>query len=172
MQNALARAWLAIDDATGKPLHRERISRIARFMKNRLRVMDGGSCVWAYWPPLEGVNETYEDISHAAINVDFAILCFEHDIVFTREDLARFETTLTKRIWLADDRISDTVGGGEKINKYREAVLRWARLARHFPEERDRFLQLSRMPEFSSSATSLPLALALLSLPKFEPGKR
>jgi len=52
----------------------------------------------------------------------------------TRKELARLEKTLLKRVLLADDRISDTVGGGDKFNKHRLAVLRWGRLGRHFPE--------------------------------------
>ena len=96
MQNALARAWLAIDDATRTPKHRERVTRLARFLKNRLRPMEDGSYVWAYWPPLDGAADSFEDISHATINVDFMVLCFEHDIVFTRDDLARLEKTMFK----------------------------------------------------------------------------
>lgn len=165
MQNALARAWLAIDDATGKQTHRERVSRLAQFLKNRLRLMEDESYVWAYWPPLEGTNEGFEDVSHAAINVDFIVLCFEHEIVFTRDDVNRIGNTFTKRVLLADDRISDTVGGGENVNKYRDDVLRWARLGRHLPELRERFEDMCGLPEFSKDVTSLPCALALLSLP-------
>jgi len=169
MQNALARAWLAIDDATHTPKHRERVTRLARFLKNRLRPMDDGSYVWAYWPPLEGKVETFEDISHAAINVDFMVLCFEHDIVFTRDDLGRLEKTLSKRVLLADDRISDTVGGGDKFNKHRPAALRWGRLGRHFPEVRDRLTQFSRVPDLGRETTALPLGIAYLSLSPARP---
>ena len=165
MQNALARAWLAIDDAAGTPKHRERVSRLARFLKNRLRPMDDGTYVWAYWPPLEGKVDSFEDISHAAINVDFMVLCHEHGIVFTRDDLTRIERTLLKRVLLADDRVSDTVGGGDKFNKYRQAVLRWGRLGRHFPEARARLIQFSRLPDLGRETSALPLGIAYLSLP-------
>jgi hypothetical protein len=165
MQNALARAWLAIDDASITPKHRERVTRLARFLKNRLRAMDDGSYVWAYWPPLEGKVESFEDISHAAINVDFMALCHEHGIVFTREDMQRLEKTLSKRVLVADDRVSDTVGGGDKFNKYRPAVLRWGRLGRHFPEMRERLIQLSRVPDLGRETTALSLGIAYLSLP-------
>jgi hypothetical protein len=165
MQNALARAWLAIDDATQTPKYRERVTRLAQFLKNRLRAMDDGSYVWAYWPPLEGKVESFEDISHAAINVDFMVLCYEHGIVFTRDDMVRLEKTLFKRVLLADDRVSDTVGGGDKFNKHRPAVLRWGRLGRHFPEVRERLIQFSRVPGLGRESTALPLGLAYLSLP-------
>jgi predicted neuraminidase len=164
MQNALAAAWLAIDDATKTPKHRPQVERLARFMKNRLRPMGDGSYTWAYWPPLEGPETSSEDISHAAWNADFMVRCFEHELVFDRADLARLERTLSVRVLLADDRICDTVGGEGKCNTYRSAVLRWARLARHFPAVRERLQQMSRLPEFADDSSSLPFGLACLSL--------
>jgi hypothetical protein len=167
MQNALAEAWLAIDDATRTQSYRPRITGLARFLKHRLRTMEeDGSYVWAYWPPLEGTETSFEDISHAAINVDFMVRCFEHELVFTREDLARLEKTLCRRVVAGDDRIYDTVGGTGTFNKYRSAVLRWGRLTRHSPAARETLLRLSRRPEFAQDATSLPLALAYLLVVK------
>jgi hypothetical protein len=165
MQNALACAWLAIDDATKTPRHRERVIRLARYLKNRQRTMEDGACVWAYWPPLEGAVDTFEDISHAAINVDFMVLCAERGIVFTHDDLTCLEKTLLKRVLLADDRISDTVGGGEKFNKYPSAVLQWGRLGRHFPAVRERLTQFIRTQEMDRQIKMLPLGIAYLSLP-------
>lgn len=165
MQNALARAWLAIDDATGQAKYRERTTRLAQFLKNRLRPMEDGSYVWAYWPPLEGKADSFEDISHASINVDFMVLCYEHGIVFSREDLARVEKTLTQRVLRADDRESDTVGGGEKVDRYRHAALRWGRLGRHFPEVRARLIRFSALPDLGRESTALPLGISYLSLP-------
>jgi hypothetical protein len=133
--------------------------------------MADGSYVWAYWPPLEGAADSFEDISHAAINVDFMVLCSEHGIVFTREDLARLEKTLLQRVLLADDRISDTVGGGGSFNKHLPAVLQWGRLGRHFPEVRDRLIQFSRVPGLGRESTALPLGIAYLSLPSTSPGE-
>lgn len=171
MQNALARAWLAIDDANPSPKYRGRITRLARFLKNRLRPMADGSYVWAYWPELDGVAESFEDISHAAINVDFMVRCFEHEVGFQSSDLARLEKTLLARVLAAADRISDTVGGGGKSNTYRSAVLRWSRLSRHSEAVRDRLTRLSQLPEFARDATSLPVGLVYLNLPPPPAGK-
>ena len=165
MQNALGRAWLAIDDATGSLKYRPRITRLAQFLKNRLRPMDDGSYVWAYWPPLDRPGDSFEDISHATINVDFMVLCFEHDIVFSRDDLARLEKTLFRRVLLADDRVSDTVGGGNKVNGYASAVLKWGRLGRHFPMVRERLVAFSDTPVMKQDTSALPLGLAYLALP-------
>lgn len=159
MQNALGRAWLAIDDATGEPKHRERITRLARFMKNRLRLADDGAYVWSYWPPLEGDDESFEDVSHASINADFMALCHERDIVFTSEDMARLEKTFLNRVLLADNRVNNTLGGGDQFDRHRSAVWNWARLGRRFPAIRERLIQFDRRNSAS------PLGIALLSLP-------
>lgn len=168
MQNALARAWLAIDDANDSPKYHERIARLAQFLKNRLRAMSDGSYVWAYWPPLEGRAESFEDISHAAINVDFMILCRESNIVFGAEDLVRLERTLLQRVLLADDRVCDTVGGGDKFNKYPAAVLRWGRLGRHFPAVHERLVRYIRSPALGSEPSALPMGFAYLSTPSMQ----
>lgn len=159
MQNALARAWLAIDDATGEPKHRERITRLARFLKNRLRLADDGAYVWSYWPPLEGDDESFEDVSHASINADFMVLCHERGIVFTSEDMARLEKTFLNRVLLADNRVNNTLGGGDKFDRYRSAAWNWARLGRRFPAIRERLIQFDRRSPAS------PLGIAHLSLP-------
>lgn len=164
MQNSLARAWLAIADATGAPAYRERVTRLANFFRNRIRTERDGTATWAYWPPLSGVNETFEDISHASINVDFMVLCHEHGIVFGREDLARVSATLRLHVMLADDQIGDHLGLNRKFNTHRDAVLRWGRLARHQPEVRDRLVHSLKLPGLRDS-TAEPLGLALLSQP-------
>ena len=161
MQNALARAWVAIDDANQATKRREQVTRLATFLKNRLCPMEDGSYVWAYWPPLEGNVNTFEDISHAAINVDFAVRCFERDIVFERGDLARLEKTLLNRVIVAEDRFADTVGGGGKFNKHRSAVLRWARLGRHSPQVRERIMSVSQLPEFAEEILALSAGIGL-----------
>jgi hypothetical protein len=92
--------------------------------------------------------------------------------VFTREDLARLKNTFLKRVLMADDRISDTVGGGGRFNNHRPAVLRWARLGRHFPELRARLIALSSsQPGLGRETTALSLGIAYLSLPPAWPGK-
>ena len=162
MQNALARAWIAIDDATGRPDHRERIERLARFMKNRLRAGPDGSSVWGYWPPLTGEDKAFEDISHASINVDFLVLCHERGIVFDRGDLAAVESTLLRLVLLADDRVGDRAGPNVKFNTYADAVLRWGRLGRHRPAVQTRLESFLGGTAAKASAQR-PLGMALLA---------
>ena len=162
MQNALARTWLAIDDATGRADHRDRIERLARFLRNRMRAGPDGAAVWGYWPPLSGEDRTFEDISHASINVDFMVLCHERGIVFDSVDLAAVETTLLKLVLLADDRVGDRTGPNTKFNTYADAVLRWGRLGRHRPAVQARLEAFLLSPPARSSA-QLPLGIALLA---------
>lgn len=166
MQNALARAWMAIDDATGRRDHRDRIERLARFMKNRMRTGPEASVVWGYWPPLSGEDKAFEDISHASINVDFMVLCHERGIVFDRTDLAAVEATLLRLVLLADDRIGDRAGPNVKFNTYADAVLRWGRLGRHRPAVQARLEAFLGTGPAKSSAQR-PLGIALLSAPAF-----
>lgn len=162
MQNALARAWLAIDDATGEPKHRERTARLAQFLKNRLRSTDDGAYVWAYWPPLEGDDPSFEDVSHASISADFMALCRERDIVFNDEDLARVEKTFLNRVLPPDNRVNNTLAGGDQFDRYRSAAWNWGRLAQRSSKVRERLIQFDRQDP------APPLGLAYLSLPPIE----
>jgi hypothetical protein len=165
MQNAIARAWIAIDDATGRPDHRDRVERLARYFKARLRAGPEGAAVWSYWPPLAGEDKAFEDISHASINVDFLVLCHERGLVFDRADLAAVEATLLRLVLLADDKVGDRAGPNLKFNTYADAVLRWGRLARHRPAVRERLLTFLESPAAQASP-QLPLGIALLAAPK------
>jgi len=88
-QNALGRTLVALWLATGDDAYKAKAEKLGRFLKNRLR-REGKCYVWTYWPDGERV----EDISHAAINVDFAFNCFRAGIVFTEEDMLLFVETL------------------------------------------------------------------------------
>ncbi|MBN1492468.1 MAG: hypothetical protein JXA69_21325 [Phycisphaerae bacterium] len=160
-QNALGCAWLFIDDATGKPQHRERIRRLAWFLKNRLRKADDGAYLWAYWPPLDGVGQGFEDISHAAINVDFIVLCAERDIVFTGEDLVRLEKTLLAHVIRPDGSVANTVGGTGDPKNLAGQVLRWGRLATYCRGARERLLEMAHTLPLEKVHSS-PLGLAHL----------
>jgi len=161
MQNALATAWIYLDDATGLPQHQECIARLARFFRNRLRTSDDGAYIWAYRPPPDRPDSSFEDVSHAAINVAFATLCFERHIVFTREDITRFEKTLRLHVLRGDGAVANNVGGTGGTGKSPGAALRWGCLARHNPAVREELLrsyESGKVPEIAVS----PLGLAYL----------
>jgi len=89
MQNAMGRTLVALWLATGKDEYRAKAKKLARFFRNRLK-HKGKGYVWSYWPNGRGA----EDISHAAINVDFAFTCYRANIVFTKDDMMKFAQTL------------------------------------------------------------------------------
>lgn len=160
MQNALARAWIWIDEAAATRRHRDHVTRLARFFRHRVRTADSGAFVWAYHPPLEGRDESFEDISHASINVDFAVLCFEQGIVFTRDDLAAFGKTLLTNVIRPGPASANTVGGTGGTDKYARSVLRWGRLARHSDAVRRAIVEFWHNSR--KDAETSPLGLAYL----------
>lgn len=163
MQNALARAWICIDDATGTDSHRKRTAALARFFRNRMRATDDGAYAWAYWTDLDGPGRGFEDISHAAINVDFALLCHERGIVFGPDDVRRLEKTLLEKVGLASGQIAGTVGGTGTGTRYAGAILRWGRLAAYSPSIRDRLITVGLAPDAqAANPSSVPLGIAYL----------
>ena len=119
---------------------RGKVEKLARFFKRRLRHDEKLDAYgWAYWPGLDNKGKGAEDISHAAINADFAVLCHQRGIVFDKQDMARFKATLTKRVWTKGGAIANTVEGEGK-GRYADAIHRWARLGSISKTTRDRFV--------------------------------
>ena len=128
-QNALGRTLVTLWLVTGKPAYRDKAQRLARFFKNRLRAQPDGAYDWAYWPGLFDTGKGSEDISHAAINADFAALCARHGIVFSEEDMKRFARTFTEHIHLGDGKFALSVGGGASADaSYASQAPRWLTL--------------------------------------------
>ncbi len=125
--NALGRTVVGLYQVTGEAQYLEKATALAVRFEDQLTV-SGDGYVWNYWG---GAYSGYgEDVSHAAINVDFAALCAEAGIVFDATDLARFAATLLDNVLIDDQTIGDWVGGGSTNNSsYRPQVGRWLRLA-------------------------------------------
>lgn len=102
---------------------------LASRMQSMITVGGDGAYLWNYWGgALAGDGE---DVSHAAINVDFAALCAEHGIVFDEADVLGFATTFMERVYVDDATFSDWVGGGSTNDPgYRPQVGRWLAVAR------------------------------------------
>ncbi len=111
--NLVARWLLAMSDATGKPLYKQRAERWFKLMKSRMKLKpDGTYQIWNYWQPAGpwdykpdgspkhwvGVhpNPGYYQIDVAAI-VD----AYQHGLVFSREDIEHLVATALaeKRYW-------------------------------------------------------------------------
>ncbi|HSW43983.1 MAG TPA: hypothetical protein VLM89_00235 [Phycisphaerae bacterium] len=162
-QNALARAWLWLADATGDPKYLDKARRLAAFFKKRIRTTDDGAYVWEYWPPLDGAGDGFEDVSHAAINADFLVRCAERGIVFDAADVTRLEKTFLARVLPDPQTVSDTLAGADGTSRYRYAPFFWARLAQHNPVVRERLLAFCRFGAADRTCSpSEALGLAML----------
>lgn len=129
-QNALGRTHVALSKLTGEAKYRRKAEALARYFKNRLTYRAAEDAyVWPYLAPPKGKGRGAEDISHAAINVDFAVVAHRAGIVFTRQDMNRFAHTLTRLISKGDGRLAERVDGSGRIGVYSVSVGRWLELA-------------------------------------------
>ncbi len=91
-QNATGRTMVMLWMITGEQKHRDRAAKLAYYFKNRLRTIGEGETArydWSY----RGTSGS-EDLSHAAINADFAFVSYRAGIVFDPQDMHRFARTL------------------------------------------------------------------------------
>ena len=125
-QNALGRTFVQLWAITKKSSYRDKATKLAHYFKNRVRLMGNGAYAWEYYGGKEGRGE---DVSHAAINADFAVLCYRNHIVFTRDDMVRFAATFTKNICKPDRSFSATVSGSGTLSTDRGQLGRWLNLS-------------------------------------------
>jgi hypothetical protein len=126
--NALGRAHVLLAALTGDAEHLAKASALASRFRAEITGAADGALLWNYGAGAYAAPG--EDISHAAINVDFAVVAAQHGIVFSDSDLAGFATTFRERIYLDDATFSDFVGGGSTNgDSYRAQIGRWAVLA-------------------------------------------
>jgi hypothetical protein len=119
-QNALGRTLAALWLATGKEQYRERAEKLANFFNNCLKRIDN-RYVWSYWP----YGGSAEDISHAAINVDFAFTCYRANILFAKRDMIRFANTL--KACIREEGFAGKVDGSGDL-RYSIQMGRWGHL--------------------------------------------
>jgi len=127
-QNALGRTQVMLWLTTGQAVYKERAEKLARYFKNRMKLTED-RYTWAYWD-----QGGAEDISHAAINVDFAYLCYRGRLVFEKEDMARLARTL-QHCGRGKEGFALTVDGQGETN-YSMQAGRWGHLGFVSPEVR------------------------------------
>jgi len=110
-QNHIARWMVAMHDVTGKPVYRERAEKWFQLMKSRMKTQAGGKYfVWNYWEPAgpwdyktDGSTQHWVGVhpngGYYAIDVEGIVCAFEHDLVFTREDIQRLVATNRDFMW-------------------------------------------------------------------------
>lgn len=122
--NALGRAHVLLYAITGDELQLAKATALATRFRAQITTGGDGAFLWNYWGG--AYSGTGEDISHAAINVDFAVLAAAHGIVFDQADVEAFGATFANRIYVDDATFADHVGGGAtNDSSYRAQIGRW-----------------------------------------------
>jgi len=125
--NAMGLALLALHDLTGEAAYLERAMALAKRMRAMMTASPSGGLVWNYWGgPYKAPGE---DISHAALNVEFAVQAARRGVVFTEADLDKIATTFLEHVYIDDSTFSDFIGGGGVNDPgYRAQIGRWLAL--------------------------------------------
>ncbi|MBM4032421.1 MAG: hypothetical protein FJ291_11620, partial [Planctomycetes bacterium] len=100
-QNFIACWLIALHDATGKPVYKERAEKWWQQMKARMRLREEGKFyVWNYWDPAgpwdykpDGSTKHWVGVhpngGYYGIDVEGIVAAFEHKLVFTKEEIGR-----------------------------------------------------------------------------------
>jgi hypothetical protein len=129
--NAMGRVLVALWKATGNADYQQKAKALATYLRDRM-AQSGQTYVWTYWGTAWSAGKG-EDISHAAINVDFAALCHQHGLVFTKTDMTRLGRTLFENVHVSTDAAADLVDGSGTTGQYKQEVGRWLNLSPHEP---------------------------------------
>ncbi|GAA2804426.1 twin-arginine translocation signal domain-containing protein [Kribbella solani] len=124
---------------TGDREYRRKVAAMGRMMSAQLTADAGDAYLWHYWPtggriydgftktgdpatdvsiftPSGGPARQFEDISHGAIDVEFAVRAFRAKLAFTGRDLTRIARTFTQNVATTDaaglPAVHTTVAGG------------------------------------------------------------
>lgn len=142
---------------TGDEMYRHRATALARMLRHELSLDAGDAYVWPYWPSFGHVYRSYEktgspetdvslynpnrrsratgveDISHAAISVDFAVRAFRGHLGLNGQHMARLARTFTQNVATIRDgsatawtRVDGT--GAPNVN-YAHQAPRWTPIA-------------------------------------------
>jgi hypothetical protein len=113
--NLIACWLLAMYDATGKAVYRERAEKWFRLMKSRMRSKDDDTYeIWNYWQPAGAWDYKFLFVpkhwigvhpkaGYYDIDVEAIVTAYEHGIIFNSEDIMRLARTALseKRYWEA-----------------------------------------------------------------------
>jgi hypothetical protein len=110
-QNLIATWLIALHDVTRKPVYREHAEKWWRVMKSRMRTRaEGKYFVWNYWEPAgpwdykeNGAPRHWVGVhpngGYYGVDLEGIVTAFEHQLVFTREDLQRLIATNRDFMW-------------------------------------------------------------------------
>lgn len=125
---AMGRVLIHLGAITGEQQYWDKASGLARTFRSDLQVDEGGAYVWPYhwtqswgyrgWTEDDDVsdnrdsfegNPRIEDITHGALDIEFAVLAFRHNLVFDGQDMVRFARTFTQNL------VESTEDGGYRF---------------------------------------------------------
>jgi hypothetical protein len=116
---------------TNRPEYLYKVIKLALYLRNHLTLdSDNELYTWRY---REG-GSSIEDISHGAIDVDFAVLCQQQGIIFNAADIQRFASTFVNNIYLGPRRFAKRVDGSDGESSREEATGQWLALAPAQPD--------------------------------------
>ena len=164
-QLAAGRTMLMLCQLSKKSPFCDKSEALAKHFKNRIILETNGSYVWKYWyGDVLKVYPVIEDVSHGAIDIDFAILAYRNGIVFDKNDLERFVKTYTKNI-SRQEGIANSVNGREGLveTSYEPVVGLWMELAEYDCTVWHDFRLILEENEISSSDTVAMLGIAKLA---------
>ena len=125
-QNALGSIIVELYRITRDHAYKERAMKLAVYFKRRLHLTDDGAYEWSYQPREDTSSNGSEDISHAAINIDFALRCRWAHIVFKQKEMLAFTRTWTTKIRRGPGEWANTVAGTGGTNTHIPSALgRW-----------------------------------------------
>jgi len=132
MQLAAGRSFLILAKITSNQDYLQKAHGLAKLLRSRLVREGSGGYSWTYWFG-KGLSRSsvLEDVSHGAIDVEFAVLAEQNSIVFTPDDLKPFVATFLDRWGRAQSSMATGVGKGTAEFKAgeRNALDRWAPLS-------------------------------------------
>ena len=175
-QNHIARWMLAMHDATGKAVYRERAEKWFRLMKSRLKTReDGKFLVWNYWEPAgpwdykpDGSTKHWVGVhpngGYYHIDVEGMTAAFEHGMVFTREDIDRLVATNRDYMW--NQKIEGakfkSIGGGEPDPRWKDTPgVLWTPSCIPYDETLRKIFLVNHHPDSWGGLTVTPWYLSL-----------
>jgi len=126
---ALGRVIVKLYQITGNDSYLSKNIALALYFKRNLHQTNDGMYIWGYRLDMKKYPQI-EDISHGAIDVDFAVQSSKISNIFTEEDLMKFSKTLiaTKKNGNFSKFVDGSDNGRDKVD-YSEASGRWLELS-------------------------------------------
>ncbi|MGE0872293.1 MAG: hypothetical protein AB7P03_27285 [Kofleriaceae bacterium] len=113
MYGAMGLLYIALYDATGEELYKDRATRLAKRFRKRLVTGATGAYLWNYWNP--GYNSPGEDLPHAALNMNFVMRAEQSGIEFTADDVAKLVKTYLLHTTIDSATVYSHIAGGQKM---------------------------------------------------------